>query len=256
MSDYISYVDESLAGIENSKSLHLFKQKIIAEMTQRANDLIEKGVKDDKVVSNIIIGEYPDLKERYFNEIKSSKNKKDKVKYTKVGILGVMGYVLALVFVFLALSFLTSAWHITWLIIVGGLFIPSGLLMILSAFRGKKGGIAQRLGIFFGVMLIVTVLFLIMQVGLGFSKSWILFLLGVVAAIIVDAGYATACKDNVSYGTYVLYLPVIASSIYVVGGIAKIIPWHPGWMMIIAAVILDIVILMFKVLTSKKDDNE
>ncbi len=256
MSGFIDYVNNSLADVENSKSLYLFKQKIIADMTKRANELIEKGVKDDKVITNIIIGEYPDLKARYWQEVATSNNKKKKVKYTKAGFLGVVGYVLALVFVFLGVSFLTSAWHITWLIIVGGLLVPAGLLMIMSAFKWKKGGIVQRFGIFLGVMLIVTVLFLIMQIGFGISKSWILFLLGIVAALVVDAGYATACKEKVTYGTYVLYLPIVAALVYVIGGIAKFIPWHPGWMLIIAAVIVDIVILMYKVLTSKKTEED
>lgn len=256
MSGFINYVNESLAGIEESKSLYLFKQRIIDEMTKRANELIEKGIKDDNVITNIIMGEYPDLKAQYWQEVATSNNKKKKVKYTKVGFLGVAGYILALVFVFLGVSFMTSAWGSTWLIIVGGLLIPAGLLMIMYAFKGKKGGIAQRAGIFIGVMLIVTVLFLLMQVVLGISKSWILFLLGIVAALIVDAGYTTACKEKVTYGTYALYLPVIAALVYVIGGIAGFIPWHPGWMLIVGSVIVDIVILMYKVMTSKKSEED
>ncbi len=256
MSGYINYVNSSLADVEESKSLYLFKQKIIGEMTKRANELIEKGVKDDNVITNIIISEYPDLKAGYWQEIATSNNKKKKIKYTKVGFLGVVGYILALVFVFLAVSFITSAWQKTWLIIVAGLLIPAGLLMIASAFKGKKGGIIQRAGIFFGVMLIVTVIFLLLLIVFGITKSWILFLLGIVAALIVDAGYTTACKEKVTYGTYILYLPVVAALIYVVGGIAGFIPWHPGWMLIVGSVIVDIVILIYKVMTSKKPEEE
>lgn len=252
MPGYIDYVNSSLSDIEDSKSLQLFKQRIIAEMTKRSADLIEKGVKDEQVVTNIIIGEYPDLKARYLQEIATKENnRKKKVKNTKVGFLSVAGYVLALVFVYLSVSFLTTAWHETWLILVGGLLAPMGLLMISSAFKSRKGGIVQRAGIFFGVMLIVTVLFLFMIIVLGISKSWILFLLGIVAAMVVDAGYATACKEKVSYGTYILYLPAVATLVYVIGGIAKFIPWHPGWMLILAAVIADIFILIYKVITSK-----
>lgn len=179
-------------------------------------------------------------------------NVNNKGRSLKIGFLGTVGYILLLVFVYLAVSFLTSAWGWTWLLLVGGLLVPAGLLMILSAFRGTKSGVLQRGGIFFGVMLIVTVLFLFMQIILGVSKSWVLFLLGIVAALLADAGYATARKEKVSYATYAAYIPIISTLIYVIGGLARAIPWHPGWMLILASIIVDIFILLFSVITSKK----
>ena len=76
MANFIEYVDESLKNFPQTKSLYRFRQKTIAEMTERANELVSKGIKDENVITQLIISEYPNLSEEYGKTVGENIKKK------------------------------------------------------------------------------------------------------------------------------------------------------------------------------------
>ncbi|MBQ8029141.1 MAG: hypothetical protein IJ262_07015 [Clostridia bacterium] len=260
MANYIDYVNESLGSMKETKSLYLFKQKTIEQMTKRANELVSKGIKDENVISQIIIEEYPDLVERYGREVGAKHAKNKKIKATKTVVLGSLTYALLLVFAYLALSFKTLMWGKTWILLVGGFVLPVAIAMLAGVFKSKKestlSSAASRVMLAGSIMLIATVLFLCLLLFTSVSNSWLVFLGAVVAVLVADAAFAAITKQKLSLVTYLLYIPAIAVLVYVILGLSGLLAWHPGWMVIVAAAIVDIVIIMLKVGKGKTDSEE
>lgn len=262
MANFIEYVDESLKNFPQTKSLYQFRQKTIAEMTERANELVSKGIKDENVITQLIISEYPNLSEEYGKTVGENIKKKKSKRNIKVGFLGAAAYVLTLVMTYLGVSFATETWSKSWLILVMGLLLPVTLLMVLTAVK-KKGesksfSVLSRFMLAFGILIGAVLLFLFMFFVAGVSRSWIIFLLAVPMMLVGDAVFSIVTNQKFALGTYMIYIPICASLLYVALGLTGILPWHPGWMMIVLSVIVDLVIAGVEIFSrsNKKMEEE
>ena len=61
MERFIDYIESSCSGLGKSHSAYRYKKKVLDEMTERANEITRTGLKDEKVLCDIITEEYPDL---------------------------------------------------------------------------------------------------------------------------------------------------------------------------------------------------
>lgn len=179
-------------------------------------------------------------------------SKKNVGRSVAAGFLGAIAYVLVLVMTYLAISFKTNTWNRSWLIIVVGILFPIAMLLAMSAM--KKGGKSKAFTVFsrimlaFAIMIGAVLLFLFLFFIGGVEKSWIVFLLAVPAVLVADAAYAIVTKQKFAFVNYMLYIPACASLLYVVLGITGLLPWHPGWMLIVLSVIADLVIAVGKLM--------
>lgn len=260
MAVFTDYVEKSFEGVNESKLLYKFKQKKIAEMTQRANEIIAVGLKDDKVLSDLIISEYPDLKGEFKKYVKKLKAENKKKKQSKLAVCGIVGYLLALTLIYLAVSFSGGMWSKTWLIMVGGIVIPLAVLPVFFIKKAAKSKNtftpAARLLIFTGVMLISLFVFLCLIMLTAVSKAYLVFLGGVAAAMAADAVFAYLTKQRFAIFSYLAYIPAVSAILYVLTCLIDIISWHPGWLMIVAAVVVDIAIITVRLMQNSKDDEE
>jgi len=199
---FTDYAEKALKKLPNTKSAYVYKQEIIARMTARANELVESGLSDNKVINELIINEFSDIEKEYYERLKKKKkNEKTKNKSSLVA-LGIIGYILLLVGAFLGISFFTGSWDKTWLIIVVGVLaaVIAGLAVVcLAAFAKKK-------------------------------KFAIFALLAVI--------------------------PAVTALVYVILGLTGLLAWHPGWLMVVASVFIDFVIIVTKVAASSKKEVE
>lgn len=199
---FTDYAEKALKKLPNTKSAYLYKQEIIARMTARANELVESGLSDNKVINELIINEFSDVEKEYYERMKKkNKNKKSKNKSFLVA-LGIIGYVLLLVGAFLGISFVTGAWEKTWLIIVVG---------VLGA---------------------------------------------VIAGLAAGCLAAFAKKKKFAIFTLLVAIPAITSLVYVILGLTEILPWHPGWLTVVASVFVDFVVILIRVISSSKKEVE
>lgn len=260
MSNFIQYIDDSLKTLPESKSLYRFKQNLIKEMSDRENELISSGLKDEKVISDLIISEYPDLKAQYAQIIKEKKKQAKKAKQSKLTVLGVMGYILTLTAVYLGVSFLSSAWGKTWLIMVGGIFALIIGITVLSIRKSaeKKNvfSLFSRIMLFISIMLVAVFIFLCSLILFNTAKTWIIFIAAVAAGLVADGIFAYITKQKFAIISYLLYIPAVAALSYVVMGLMGLIPWHPGWLIIVASLILDIAIIAVRISKNTSSDSE
>ena len=76
MRDFIEYIETSCAKLPDNHITYLYKKQILDEMTDRANEVTHSGLKDEKVLADLMADEYPDLESNYYAWAKAYKKKK------------------------------------------------------------------------------------------------------------------------------------------------------------------------------------
>ena len=260
MNNFLEYVDKSFENMKETESLYRYKQKLIAQMTERANELVAAGLKDDKIICAIIMDEYPDLEGRYKAAVKRKTEMSKKGGKSSLMAVGVMGGIFAFVCLFLAVSFLTNAWSKTWMILLGGIFAVLIFLFIsLSGSLTKKAGkfgFLPRILCALSVFLIATYMFLFTTVIVPLPGSWIAFVLAVPFALIFDMLLSFKFNKKTGIFSIILYIPVIFTMTYVFLGIAGVLPWHPGWLLILFGILVDFIIVGVRLLSGTKVKEE
>ncbi|MBR5826610.1 MAG: hypothetical protein IKY78_05950 [Clostridia bacterium] len=199
---FTDYAENELKKLPNTKSAYLYKQEVIARMTARANELVESGLTDNKVINELIINEFSDIEKEYYERLKKKKKAAKTKNKSSLIALGIVGYVLLLVGAFLGVSFATGAWDKTWLIIVVGI--------LGAVIAGLAGG------------------------------CFALF----------------AKKKKMAVFALLIVIPAIAALAYVVLGLIGLLAWHPGWLIIVASVFVDFIIIVGRLVISSKKEVE
>lgn len=246
MVSFQDHIDKALVGLAEKETLYEFKKHLLNEMTDRANSLIQKGLTDDKVINELIISEYPHIKADYIKVLREEKARK---RAARIGLLtasGIAAYVLVLTAIYLSVSFITNLWGKTWLIMVGGIFamLLGGIFLIARRSVKSKGVFRplSRVFLAIGVFIIATFIFLCLEMLTQASSAWLIFLFAVIAALVTDSVYAALTKQHLAIINYMVYIPVAAAVAYIALSIAGFMPWHPGWLIIVFAVVADIFI--------------
>lgn len=260
MNNFLEYIDKSFENMKETESLYRYKQKLIAEMTERANELVAAGLKDDKIICAIIMDEYPELAEKYKASVKEKSTMKKKTRTGSLFAVGGLGGVFGAVCIYLAVSFLTGAWGKTWMILLGGIFAV--LVFLFIALSGKftkksgKFGFLSRILCAAAVLLISTYMFLFTTVIVPVPGSWIIFILAVPFAMIFDMLLSYKFNKKTGIFSILLYIPVIFTLFYVVLGIAKVLPWHPGWLLILFGILVDFIVVGIRLIAGTKVKEE
>lgn len=199
---FTDYAEKELKKLPNTKSAYLYKQEVIARMTARANELVESGLTDNKVINELIINEFSDIEKEYYERLKKKKKAAKSKNKGSLIALGIVGYVLLLVGAFLGVSFVTGAWDKTWLIIVVGI--------LGAVIAGLAGG------------------------------CFALF----------------AKKKKMAVFALLLVIPAVAALVYVVLGLIGLLAWHPGWLIVVASIFVDFLIIVGRLVISSKKEVE
>ncbi len=260
MEDFISYIENSLPKKDGDKILYKFKKKMLDEMTQRANEITARGLKDQSVVNDLIISEYPNLdleyNEFYKKETSSNKTKRQIVLNTVGSII----FIFVLLIVFLSVSFLTQAWAQTWVIMVDGilLWVAYLLSLVVKKFTSMRKifHIIARLFLAGTVMVTTVAVFLFSLIILQIPHSWLFIIGGIASMFVADSLYITVTKQKLAILSYLAYIPATTAMIYIILGVLSIIPWSPGWLMIPLSLIIDAVIIAVRVAKNAKIAQE
>lgn len=248
MEEFITYLENSLADEKDGPILYKFRRVALEEMSQRANEVEARGLTDKKVISDLIISEYPDIKERYHKYYKSSTAKQRSRKRLIGNALGSVLYILILLTVFLAISFRTNIWHPTWVLMVGGVMLWVSYLLDWAVAKltslKKFFCLGARVVLGVNVMLVASVAFLVCMAVFKVPNSWVIFIGGVIGVFVADLIYITATKKRLALVNYLAYIPPIFTMLYIVLGGVGLVPWNTGWIMIPLSLILDIIIII------------
>ena len=260
MNNFLEYIDKSFENMKETESLYRYKQRLIAQMTERANELVAAGLKDDKIICTIIMEEYPDLVDRYKAAVNRKAEMSKKSRRGSLLAVGAMGGIFALVCIYLAVSFLTGAWGKTWMILLGGIFaaLVSAFIVLSGKLTKKAGkfGFLPRILCGASVFLIAIYLFLLTTIIIPIPGSWISFVLAVPFALIFDMLLSFKFNKKTGIFSVILYIPVIFTLTYIFLGIAGVLPWHPGWLLILLGVFVDFLVVGVRLLSGTRVKEE
>lgn len=254
MNSLSNYIELNLSGIKSTDALYEYKSNILSKMHERANELQSRGLSDTNVINDLILEEYPDLKSDFFAMQKnlSNKNKTRSTLFSALS-LGIL-YILSLTVLFLSYSFITNNWAKSWLIMVGGVFLLILTIFFIAAKRAAKKRMYKTARSFTAAFIsILTVFsFLYSQIILEINKSYLIFIVAVALAISADILLAHITKQKFAIINFLLGFPAISALSYVALALFGLVSWHPYWLIIVNAVIVDFVIISVLLLRNSK----
>lgn len=248
MKNYIEYIEESLKNIKDNQMSYSYKKKLFDEMTERANEVTHAGLKNEKVIADLIADEYPDLEKNYYIYEKAEKKKAtDKFLRIIMAIGGVLFFI-TIFAAFFAIGGKTDIWHPTWLIIVGGIF---AMIVFYTFFLIKRICKLRRIfhiiaRVLLGgcVMLISVFAFLLVLFVFDPGFSWTIVIGGVGVMLIADLIFAFATKQKFRTVSLFVYMPVITTMLYIILAGCSVITWIAGWPLIFLGLVIDLIIAL------------
>lgn len=256
MKDFIDYIEGSCAEIPDGEVLYKYKRKLLEQMTERANEITHSGLKDEQVLCDLIMDEYPDIRGGY-NEYAANEKCKRRAKF-KRKLIAVCSSALAVILLvaYFAISITTHRWDVTWLILIGGVF--GGIIYFMHfgikrLFKMRRlFHPAARIMTAFCVMLFATFMFLFCLAATSIPNPWAMLPLGVIFALIIDAVLAYITHQKLAVINYLLYIPAISALLYVVLGAYSIVPWSPGWLIVVLSVPADLILMIAFIINNSK----
>lgn len=250
MSSFIDYIEDTFADVHDGDRLYRYKRLVLDKMTERANEVTRTGLHDEKVLDDLIISEFPHLKENYKKFCAEDRHRRREKALNKFMIFGSVGLILALLVLYLFVSFVTDAWAQTWLIIVCGIltwvvFLLSVGVRRVSELRRLFHPIARVL-LALSIMAGATVVFLFSLVVLRWNDAWVIYPMAVTLMYVADGIYAYITKQKLRIINYLIYIPAAMPMLYVVLGGLNILPWSPGWLLIPLSLLIDLALIAFK----------
>ena len=61
MQDYVDYIEMTFQGEKDNGTLYRYKRQLLDRMTARAAEITHAGLRDEKVLYDLVISEFPDL---------------------------------------------------------------------------------------------------------------------------------------------------------------------------------------------------
>ena len=260
MQQFIDYLDSSLPDKHNDKILYKFKRKLLDEMNARYLEVSRRGITNQKVITDLIISEHADIKqeyEKYNGEVLAKKRAQRRVL---TRIIGSAIYFISLIILFVVLNIFFDGIRHTWLLLVDGLLVWICYMLTLGVVKitsfKRIFHIFARLLLSFDVVIFSVAAFLFVQIGLGFSRGWVLIIAGIAMAFVADGAYAHFTKVRFAIINYLIYIPIVATMLYVILSALYILSWGTGWLLIILSLLVDVIIMYASVLSNKRYKQE
>ena len=250
MKSFPEYIDAALAACPANETTAAFKLQVNKRMEERARQLKKRGLDDEAVLYDLVVSENADLKREY-DAFEARRRELRKRK--RIPLISLL-YLLGLVAVYLTAGALWHFWHPGWLIVEGGVtvLLIGILLFTVTRLNLKRWYPVSRILIALCVMLAAQFLFLLLRIPFRYERSYLVFIGAPAVLLICDAVLGTLTRQELIVINYLLYIPGVAALGYVILGLLGAVPWHPGWLIMIAAVLVDVAVLTGTVLYNRR----
>lgn len=256
MKSFIDYIETSCSALKNNRSTYLYKKKVLDRMMTRSHELKKSGLKDEKVILDLLVQENGNLEEGYADFLIQEKKNKRK-KMMKIGFpVGGFAALLLILAVYFIISDVTGAWSKTWLIIVGGIF---SMVIFYLSFAIRKLCTMRRIFhpiarvLIAGCVMLITVFaFLFCLMTLPTLTTWPIVIAGVGLMLIADIIFAFVTKQKFRTVSLLLYMPAIATFIYIISAAYRIVTWSGGWTIILLGAVADVVYIISTIMSNMK----
>lgn len=256
MKDFIEYIETSCADLKDNHLAYLYKKKILDEMTDRANEITHAGLKDEKVLADLMADEYPDLKGNFLKFQKEQRKKKLENLLKIVLPVGGLIFLILMFITYFEVSKATRAWDKTWLIIVGGIF---SLIIFYFSFAIHKLCHMRRIWhpiarvlIAGCVMLFTVFMFLFWLMMIPRLTFWPIIPGGIILMLVCDLIFAYVTKQKFRTVSCFVYMPVISTMLFIILAAYNIVSWRAGWPIIFLGLVADLIYILLIALSNAK----
>lgn len=260
MEKFYQYIDSSLPDDSGNKLLYKFKRKTLDEMTERANQLTARGLKDKNVISDLVISEYSNIKADYHafatKEIEADRRK----RFTIANIVGSIAYIFILIICYLGISMVTHKWSMTWVMVVDGILIWVSYLLTLGINRVLE--LKRIFHIFARIMLameivIISVIIFIFLLGIFHTPhAWVTIFVGLFLMFLADGLFASLTKQKMAIFYWLAYIPAMAAMLYIILGGLNLLSWTVGWIIVPLSVLIDLIVIIVVIHKNTSYDQE
>lgn len=261
MEKFINYINTALPDVKgNNELLFKFKRKTLDQMNEQYGIVMQRGISNTEVLSDLVISEHRDL-QKDFEEFKRKELAVRRAKRnTILNIVGSITYILIIIIAFLGIGFSTHIWSPTWLIVADGILLWVAYLLSLGVNKISKMKrifhIFARILMALDVMVVSVAVFLFSLSFLKLDKSWLFIILGVAAMFVADAVFAIATKQKLAILNVLIYMPVVATMLYIILSAFGVLAWQTGWLLIIVSLIANLIIVFIKLTRNKMVKQE
>ncbi len=257
MKELMNYINSSFDGLPEDKYLYAFKKRTVNEITERANEITHTGISDEKVLTDIIKSQYPDLRGDFKKFVKEIQSKKSAKSRRRKYALGSMIFFFALILIYLLVSIITKNWSRSWIFLVNGvcLYIAYMSISAVMALSEKEGRFKPFSRAFLAVAVFNFALpvFLISAFLLRLSHPWLVFFFAIIAMLSVDGIFLEKINNRFAIFFHLAYIVPAAVSLFIITGTLHIIPWNPGWLMIPASFLIILIIAAVRISKNKQN---
>ena len=275
MRDFIEYIETSCAKLPDNHITYLYKKHILDEMTDRANEVTHAGLKDEKVLADLMADEYPNLDGNYYVWAKEYKKKKRAKKMRLIYVIGgVLTFFISLILFFVVGETGTftyygynddilgvhtvSAYRNAWLIILGAVF---GIIIFCLGLGIKR--ICKMRRVFHPIARAMIVLCVMIVMVFAFlcalmlstnpleTKMWPIVIAGIILALVADIIFAFTTKQKFRTVTTMIYMPIISTMLFVILNAYGLVG-SLGWLVIISGLIVDVIYALTIVASNAK----
>lgn len=249
MNTFIEYIEKSCATIGDTRMTYLYKRRLLDKMEERAKEITRAGMKDVKVITDLVADEFGDLVKGYDTFLKEEKKKK-RAQIMKYALP--IGGLVSLIIIFICyftVSRFTGAWDKSWLIIVGGIFT---LIIFYLGFAIKKLSTMRNIyhpiarALIAGCVMLVSVFAFLSGLVAVENRiiTWPIVLVGIVLMLVCDLGFAYVTKQKFRTISLFVYMPVIATMIYIILAAYNVVTWVGGWPIVFVGLAVDIIYIL------------
>ena len=250
------HIENELKNIPYDDILLKFERKILEECKESEEHLRYAGLTDEKIITDLLISEHTELPAEYETFRRDElRKRKEKARHNFL-LKGTPVYYLLMIVCYLAVSFLTRDWERSWLIIIGfvTLWVDAVGLTFIREISSKRRLFhpAARVILGLAVMMTTSFIYLIGLIVFRIPDFWVMFPAGVFVMFCADAIFARVTDQKLRIINYLIYVPAAMPMIYVVLCGTRVLPWHPGWLLMPLSVLIDIGIIIGKLIDNRK----
>ncbi len=260
-----TYLEEQFRQIAPTKAAMEYRISMLTKMMDRAQELKIKGMTDDELIYNTVVGELGDFASTLRGYENQAVKKELSRRVATLGALLAAAFIAVLVLCYLIVGFVTKLWHPAWLIIVGGALIGIDGIMIMFAvrFAKKKSYLPLRAMVAGAISVTSVVLYLFLQLVGNISGSYLVFLAMVAVILGADTLLAFIGGSKLKWIELPVFIEIFCVMLYVILGISLMWSgkniWHPTWIICLGGVVValteGIVILAERANEKKKEVN-
>ncbi len=228
------YLEQEFRAIPPTKAAMDFRKATLIRLEECVQDARIKGMTDEDALYQHAIDSLGDFQATLI-QFDKELNERPKRNLRRLAVTGVSIFtVLAIVALYLVTSLLhLIPWRTSWLILVGPIFTAIiGVLAINGLnIASRKSYVVPRVFLAISTVLASTFIFLVLLMITELPYVWFTFLVMAILLFLFDNVVAFVTKSKLAIVESQATLVITASLLYVMLGVAKVMPWHPGWLL-------------------------